>query len=341
MRFGFIISLLLHTVVIVIAVVGLPSFNGESDPIPTSIPVSVISEADLARLDVLPSEPATLVEAPQIEVPDEAPPPKTEMAAVPPTPVERPEPPPPAAELPEMREPEPPPEAQLAPEPALPEPVPLPPPEPEPVALEDPEPEAEPEPEPEPELEPEPEPEPEQPPEIAEEPEPVTQLAEDVPPEPVEAEDPPETQVAALPAPPLPPRRPEPPADEAEAEPEPQGTFGSLLSNLAAGRLVTNTQATELSAAQREAVDQAVRGCWNADLSAPNAQEILPLVTVIIGPDGAVEDASVDNQPEYRSNPIYRSAADRARRAVMNPRCARRVQQVGLDAKTYIFRFIP
>ncbi len=333
MRFGFIISLLLHTAVIVIAVVGLPSFNGESDPIPTSIPVSVISEADLARLNVLPSEPATLIEAPQIEVPEEAPPPKTEMAAVPPTPVERPEPPPPAAELPEMREPEPPPEAQLAPEPALPEPVPLPPPEPEPVVLEDPEPQTEPEPEPEPELEPEPEPEPEQPPEIAEEPEPVTQLAEDVPPEPVEAEDPPETQVAALPAPPVPPRRPEPPAEAAEDEPEPEGTFGSLLSSLAAGRvdITRNRNPSRLPPALEQAVRQTISRCWNIDPSAPGARETIVELRVEMRQDGTVADAQVIDSARYRSDAIFRSAADRARRAVMNSVC----QPLPLPAATF------
>ncbi len=325
MRTGFILSLLLHAAVIVIVIVGLPQFNGDSDPVYMAIPVTVISESDLARLDVLPSEPATLIKAPQIEVPDEPPPPpETELAALPPPPVERPEPPPPAPDLPQVREPEPPPEAQLAPEPVLPEPAPPPPPPPEPVALE--------EPEPDPEAEPEPEPEPEQPPDVTAVPEPVTQLAEDVPPETVEAVDPPDTQVAALPAPPSPPlprRRPEPePAEE-----RPQGTFGSLLSNLAAGQVDTTRTGppSRLPPALEQAVRQAIKPCWNIDPSARDARETIVEVGVRMRQDGTVADAWVIDRGRYQSDAIFRSAADRAMRAVRNSSC----QPLPLPATTF------
>ena len=40
-----------------------------------------------------------------------------------------------------------------------------------------------------------------------------------------------------------------------------------------------------------------------------------------MNPDGSVQSASIEDQARYFSEPFFQSAADAAKRAVLNPRC--------------------
>ncbi len=177
-------------------------------------------------------------------------------------------------------------------------------------------------------VEPEPEPEPESATPA------VTELTEAVAEEP-ETEAP--QQLAAL-APPLPQRRPELPqrAERSEREePESQDTnrLASILRNVQKNLQQPQAQAAP-SAAQPAAVRQGdeasssrlagqvrrqVQPCWSFDAGARDPASLIVEMRVFLNPDG-----SLSGQPEildrsrYLSDPFFRSAAERAQRAVLD-----------------------
>jgi len=130
---------------------------------------------------------------------------------------------------------------------------------------------------------------------------------------------------------PVPQRRPEPP--QAEAEPEPESTFGSLLSSLARGQVEPHRAGnpSRLPPALEQAVRLAIKPCWNIDPSAPGARETIVEVQVKMRQDGTVADAQVIDRGRYQSDALFRSAADRAVRAVRNSSC----QPLPLPAATF------
>lgn len=199
MPFSFAFSLILHGLIILLMVVGLPFLRREGPELVLAQPIGVISAAELPA--ITPMELPDLPEPDEpIEDPDLPPVPPSENLALPErddaqfeVDAPRPDTPTLSQSLPDSRPPEESPLAQLASEPPPPEP-----PEPTPEPPPEPPPEPAPPPEPEPEIVPDPEPIPEPDPVEPEEPEP------DPPPEATPAEPPP-------PTPPLPQRRPPPP----------------------------------------------------------------------------------------------------------------------------------
>jgi len=66
-------------------------------------------------------------------------------------------------------------------------------------------------------------------------------------------------------------------------------------------------------------VRQAIRPCWNVD---PGAMEIGGvMLDVVMRRDGTVQEAVVSDRTRYANDRAFRSAADRALRAVLNPTC--------------------
>ena len=299
------ISALLHLLVVMIMTLGLPFLRRDPPDLVLSMPVEVVSAETLAEL--------VETRQPELDEPlvfdrtaDEPPPPAEPIAT--PMPQPRPEVQPPdlpeTAALPEPREPEPMPAAELVPEPPPPEPEPpppeaAPPPPPAPLAELQPETPVEPS-EPEPVIEPEPEPEP-----VAE-------------PEPEEPPPPPEPQqVASLPPVPLPERRPTPPpspqpastAEPSAAEEPPQEQQSAALP----------APPTRLAASEEAAVRDAIRDCWNVDIHAANVPAVE--VRVLMRSNATVEEATIIDVDRYHADTVFRAAADRALRAVVNPAC--------------------
>lgn len=292
MRTGVTISISFHVAVAALSYLGLPFIN----------PPQVLDETpvfvELVEIDEVRNAPAP-APAPEPEKnpePEPAPPPEEAK----PEPEPAPPPPPPAPE-PEI--------AALPPEP-----------EPEPV----PEPESEPKKEPEPEPAPEPEPVAKPEPERGPKPE---------PPKPVAAK----AKVA---------KKPKPPEQfevasllktleeikktkqaEPEKKEEPKPDFAAQM------RAALKTKApdpaadpskkvtmTELDAMQRK-VFQTVSPCWNVPAGAKNAENLAVLVRLNMNPDGTVQSAGIENQARYYSDAYFQSAADAAKRAVLNPKC--------------------
>ncbi|MEE8271340.1 MAG: cell envelope integrity protein TolA [Alphaproteobacteria bacterium] len=98
-----------------------------------------------------------------------------------------------------------------------------------------------------------------------------------------------------------------------------------MLSRVASGEV---TPAQQQSAARSrlpmevaEAVNDRIRPCWNVDPAALRVREMVIEVSVRMRQDQTVAEAVVVDQGRYSSDPIFRSQADAAIRAVRNPRC--------------------
>lgn len=230
-----------------------------------------------------------------------------------------------------------------APKPALKEPPPPPPPAPErpqPVAAPEPEPKAEPVPEPEAKPEPEPEPVPVPKPPVAEKPAPKA-----------EPDPKPEPPKAAAPRPKSKPKPPSQPEKAPEPEPEPKNDFASVLKTvrklektapkpapeakpektlqqqvaeaLNRNRPTTPTPTLDnaISNSDLDAIRRQIEACWNLPAGARDAQSMTVEIRTLMNPDGRVRSASIVDTGRASRDNFYRSMAESALRAVLNPRC--------------------
>ena len=333
MRAGYVCSFALHACVLAVAVYGLPLFSREYMVQP-GIPVDLVmfddvEEADLASLpeisDLTPQDRLVQADeiAPQVVRPNDLAEAVEDQAATELDSIEQ-------AERPDS----PPPDSAVAPDistlsalddlaavasPTTPDAL-------EPVNEPTPEPNLPPLPLTRPEtlqlaeaVEPEPEPESLEPEEtdLAEQPEPETTQ-----------------QLAAL-APPLPQRRPELPQRAEREEPESQDTnrLASILRNVQKNLQQPQAQAAP-SAAQPAAVRQGeaasssrlagqvrrqVQPCWHFDAGARDPASLIVEMRVFLNPDGSLSgQPEVLDRPRYLSDPFFRSAAERAQRAVLD-----------------------
>jgi hypothetical protein len=74
-----------------------------------------------------------------------------------------------------------------------------------------------------------------------------------------------------------------------------------------------------VTASEIEGVRSKIRPCWNPT---PGARD-QPIVTLTVqmNQDGTPVKADIQDTGRYSRDPVFRSAADAAYRAVMNPRC--------------------
>jgi hypothetical protein len=78
-----------------------------------------------------------------------------------------------------------------------------------------------------------------------------------------------------------------------------------------------------LSAEQRGAIGDRMRACWTPDPKALGADQMQVLLTVTTDASGVARLVIVVGADEGRlSDPVFRAFAERARRAVLDPRCA-------------------
>ncbi|MDP9195644.1 MAG: energy transducer TonB [Pseudomonadota bacterium] len=101
------------------------------------------------------------------------------------------------------------------------------------------------------------------------------------------------------------------PMSEADRSPETAATPGASTSRtpaLASDRLSTS----EMDALKRQLV-----GCWNFPAGAKDAQNLVVDVIVEVNPDRTVKSAEISDTGRSRSDNFYRTAAESARRAVL------------------------
>jgi hypothetical protein len=166
------------------------------------------------------------------------------------------------------------------------------------------------------------------------------------PPKPVEAQ-----------APPPPPPKPEPPKPKAEpkpqqvaqAAPKPDNSkadaaaFDSLLKNLTKTPAIPQQDAkpqrqqvaaaappssqpkaplgSQLTASELDLVREQIARCWNINAGARDAKDLVVEIRAAVQPDGTVTQATIVDQARANSDPLFRAAAESARRAFFNPAC--------------------
>ena len=94
-----------------------------------------------------------------------------------------------------------------------------------------------------------------------------------------------------------------PPQQVARANPQPDAPLGA-----------------QLTTSELDVVKQQLHPCWNPDPGALNAGELRPEYRVVMNADGTVRTAALMNTDQM-TDPAFRSAAEAARRALLNPVC--------------------
>ncbi len=287
MRGPFILSILLHVAVVLLAWVGLPSFAPDRVIEPQqAIDVAVVTELP-TQAPPAPAQP--VVEAKPKPEPKPKPPPPPKPQASLPNPPAPPPPPPDAVALPKP------------PEPKKPEAKPEPKPEPKPVAK------------------PKPEPAPEEPPQKVAEPE-----------------------VKRAPTPQRKPKPPPSPDDFASvlktveklkkqprpAPKEPEKSFGESIADALKNHGGSRPQSQQvsrldqrLSMSEVDALKRQIESCWSPPAGAPNAENLVVEVRLVINRDRTVQSAQIVDTSRMFREPFYRAAAESVIRAIKNPRC--------------------
>ena len=289
MREGYVFSGVMHGVLLLMLIIGLPDFLRHQPPEEQPIAVQLVNPVDLTRAIRRNKHP---VEKAKIDTPPtDNPSPKPKPPKVNPEP--QPTPPPPTAseEQPDTPKPE-----------EQPKPTPAPTPPPTPIVTP---PKPEPQPTPTPPPKPEPKPQPKQ---IAQAPKPqkpkkpkadaafdtlLKNLSKQAP------------TLEKTDKPPKPRKDEDDPADEASAAPD------APLS-------------AQLTTSQIDTIRQQFERCWNVPAGARDAQDLQVEIKVEMSPDGTVANAKiVDRGGRYGSDSFWTAAADSALRAVRAPDCAK------------------
>jgi hypothetical protein len=190
--------------------------------------------------------------------------------------------------------------------------------------------------------------------------EPPPQAAAPAPPKPdlVAPPPPPPPKPIEAPAPPPPPPKPEPPRPKpvtkpqpeqvAQAEPKPDtkkadtAAFDNMLKNLTKTPAVPQQDAkprpqqvaaaappssqpraplgSQLSANELDVVREQLSRCWNINAGARDAKDLVVEIRASVQPDGTVIQAAIVDQGRM-SDPLWRAAAESARRTFFNPAC--------------------
>lgn len=76
----------------------------------------------------------------------------------------------------------------------------------------------------------------------------------------------------------------------------------------------------QLARSEMDAVRDKVRPCWNFPVGAPNPERLIVEIQVSMNPNGTVREATIVDRSRM-NDPFYRSAAEAALRATLNPSC--------------------
>ncbi len=141
---------------------------------------------------------------------------------------------------------------------------------------------------------------------------------------------------------PLPPRRPKAPdqfssvlktLEELQKAPQKKPTKKSKrvkkqvqdFTKLMANALKSDRQRTDigpkLTISEIDLVRQQIHKCWNLPAGAKDAQNMQISIRIGMNPDGTVRTARILNAARMSSDPFYRTMAESALRAVLNPMC--------------------
>ena len=84
---------------------------------------------------------------------------------------------------------------------------------------------------------------------------------------------------------------------------------------------VSNLDRTRREAQLGDLVRQQIKQCWNVPAGAKDIQNMVVEIRMQLGPDGAVQRVEPRDAGRMANDPFYRTVAESAMRAVLNPRC--------------------
>ncbi|NKB56892.1 MAG: hypothetical protein GKS00_11205 [Alphaproteobacteria bacterium] len=76
-----------------------------------------------------------------------------------------------------------------------------------------------------------------------------------------------------------------------------------------------------LSASELDAIRQHIEPCWNLPAGARDAESMVVEIRATLNPDGRVRTAVIVDKARANNDRFYRSMAESALRAMLNPRC--------------------
>jgi hypothetical protein len=283
MHTGLVLSVVLHTLAIVLVLLGLPDLLRHEPPEETAVAVQLVNIADLTK--ALVKNPHPVADAKLDTPPPPVPSPKPEPPKLDPLT------PPPPAPPPEQAAP---PKPEPKPEPPPP-PAPPPPPPPPPPTLE---------PKPEP---PKPPPKPE-PPKPEHKPDPPKQVAKVEPPKKAdEAFDQLLKNIAKQPA-----------ADKTDQPTKPTKQPPATQAASAAPNAPLGSQ---LTTSEKDVLVSQIEKCWNLPAGAKGAKDLRVEIQIEVRPDGTISTSRIVDTAREASDPVFRAAAESAQRATLNPAC--------------------
>jgi len=77
----------------------------------------------------------------------------------------------------------------------------------------------------------------------------------------------------------------------------------------------------QLTTSEEDAVIAQIKQCWNDPQGGKDEDQIVVPIKLVINPDGTVQQAQYDASTYNSSSPLWQAVADSAIRAVMNPAC--------------------
>ncbi len=80
--------------------------------------------------------------------------------------------------------------------------------------------------------------------------------------------------------------------------------------------------ASRLTLSELDAIRSQISRCWNVPVGAMNAEDLIVEIRVHVNPDGTIRKARIMDTDRMQSDPFFRTAAESAYRAVVNPRCS-------------------
>ena len=139
---------------------------------------------------------------------------------------------------------------------------------------------------------------------------------------------------------PIPPRKPKAPdqfasvlktLEELKTQPRPEKKeqdkkkpkpdFASMMENALESPKPRTDIGPDLTISEKDLVRQQIQRCWNLPAGAKDAHTMIISIRMVMNPDGSVQQARILDQAKMSTNPFYRTMAESALRATLNPRC--------------------
>ena len=76
-----------------------------------------------------------------------------------------------------------------------------------------------------------------------------------------------------------------------------------------------------MSPSELDAIRRQIEACWNLPAGARDVANMVVVIRTVMNPDGRVRSASIVDSGRANRDHFYRSMAESALRAVLNPRC--------------------